>query len=610
MGLMDIARGLFKIADRIAAVGAKPATQAATAAAPVVERHTIRPIRGGGPRPGPKDTADAFLGPGEPIEATAGNAPPRSFQYQPGTNISFSPRAGEGMSFGQLRALADYSLVRIIIEHVKDSLKSHEWDITVEEGFESSQFEADIRAAVAFFDSPDGDHAWDEWLGMLVEEVLVIDALTIYKHKTYDGSLSSLEIIDGSTIKVLCDERGFVPQSPAPAYQQILYGVPRSWYTRDEMVYAPRNRRVHKFYGFSPIEQIITKINEGMRRDFYNLAQFSDGTTPAGIATLPKEWSLEQIKGFDLWFNEILAGNAQRRSKLFWAPEGTKVEKFKDDEIFGLFNKYDEWLARVTCFAFGVSPMAFVAMTNRSVAEELGDAEAEGAVAAVKLFVERILNRIIDKDLGKPWLRFNWVTDRARLQAKRVNKNVEYTKAGIFTIDEVRAEEGKDPIPGGDVPYFNGKHLGAEDTPQGVEAAAPSLAPEVEGGVPARPVLPDGSRPVINAQASAALRKAALDEIDKWERYALKRIDEGKHADAAQFEAEYIPLSDCLALTRGLTKIKSKDQVRDLFAARRAGVKALRLEVASPGDIAPHTQKLRDALRGVLAAKAREVVEG
>ena len=44
--------------------------------------------------------------------------------------------------------------------------------------------------------------------------------------KSVSGDLYGLQILDGSTIKPLIDDRGMRPMTPYPAYQQILYGFP------------------------------------------------------------------------------------------------------------------------------------------------------------------------------------------------------------------------------------------------------------------------------------------------------------------------------------------------------------------------------------------------
>ena len=57
---------------------------------------------------------------------------------------------------------------------------------------------------------------------MLLEDMLVIDAATLYPRYNRGGSLYALDIIDGATIKPLIGEDGRAPEPPDPAYQQIL----------------------------------------------------------------------------------------------------------------------------------------------------------------------------------------------------------------------------------------------------------------------------------------------------------------------------------------------------------------------------------------------------
>jgi hypothetical protein len=110
-----------------------------------------------------------------------------------------------------------------------------------------------IDAVSRFLARPDRRHSFADWLRMLVEEMLVIDAATIYPRFNRGGSLYSLDIIDGATIKPLIGEDGRSPEPPDPAYQQILKGVPAADFSADELIYLPRNVRSHRLYGMSPV---------------------------------------------------------------------------------------------------------------------------------------------------------------------------------------------------------------------------------------------------------------------------------------------------------------------------------------------------------------------
>lgn len=581
---------------------------------------------------------EPFLGPGTPLDPRMKDGePPRRFQMPPGYNIQISPRSTEAISFSQLRAMSEYTIVRTIIEHVKESLKSHEWDIVPQEDREKSEgFTPEIKMLREFFEMPDRLHSWDEWLGMMIEEVLTIDALSVYRRKTRGGDLYALELIDGATIKVLSNAEGFEPSPPNAAYQQFIYGTPFVNMTRDDLYYLPRNRRTHKYYGFSPIEQMIVTVNQGLRRELYSLAQLSDGNIPPGVGSLPKEWKLEDIKAYQEWWDQILAGDPQNRSRIRFVPEGfdyTKLHDGTDGDGMGIFSPFDEWIARILCYGLGVSPMPFIKLTNRAVATEMGDAESEGGVGSLKLFIERFVNRVIRYDFKIDHLVFNWVTDRSRMQQKRVDRNVKYVGAGIFQIDEVRAEEGKDPLglpPGfptatGYVTFEGAlaqEKAGLEAQEASTEATLnPPKDPNLDvklkhqaqqqkakGGQAA---AVSASRENRQQKAQKAWEKCRLEELDKWERFALAR--EGKIEKAVGFEPEYIDdleaqeIRDDLSRPRSMAK-SFRDEVMHVFSSRKSKVQPIRLAPPAARDAAHRVGDLSNVLTSAFQREAQRIV--
>ncbi len=539
-------------------------------------------------------------------------APPRAWQYTPGYNIAIQPRSTEQITFEQLRALSEYDLVRVLIERIKDTLKAHEWDIVPKDEGAGQSHDQDIAAAKDFLESPDRRNNWDDWLGKVLEEKLVTDAVSVYVHKTRSGKLWALEPIDGSTVKVLTDDRGFEPiglneWDEPPAYQQFLYGVPYVNLRRSDLIYRPSNRRVNHFYGFPPVEQIAITINMGLRRQFSNLAQFTDGNIPEAFGSLPPDWKPQEIKQWSEYWDAVLAGDPQNRAKVRWMPggPGVGITKMKDEEIYGLFNKFDEWLARVGCFAFGLSPMAFIQLNNRAAAQEMGDQEAENGIAAAKLYVERLMNFIVQKIMMLPHLCFNWITDRSQLQQKRVTRNVEYAKAGIFTIDEIRIEEGKDPLglpPGmitatGFAPFPIGAYAPVPQEPPGpVPAAVDEHRPHQDHAAPPQPAAP----------AQQALIRARLDELGKWERFALARLSKGT---ASTFQTVVIDDAEAKAIAGAISKAKTPDHIRHIFSTRRLAKHPIRFGPPRAGESSHFTQELRSELRGFLLDRASDVVQ-
>lgn len=247
-------------------------------------------VKGGG--------ASSWFGPQQPLPPVA---PPevagRQFDYPFGFNLAVTPRNLEPTGFAELRGLADfYDLLRTVIETRKDQMARLAWRIRRRDGVSGPANDARIAEISAFFARPDRIHSWAGWLRMLIEDLLVIDAPTLYRRRTRGGRLWALEPLDGATIKRLIDDWGRTPAPPAPAYQQILKGMPAVDYTADELIYAPRNPRAHKAYGFSPVEQVQMSVNIALRRQIYQLQYYTEGNIPEALIGVPDSWNPDQIR--------------------------------------------------------------------------------------------------------------------------------------------------------------------------------------------------------------------------------------------------------------------------------------------------------------------------
>ncbi len=278
-----------------------------------------------------------------------------------------------------------------------------------------------------------------DWLRMLLEDMLVIDAAAIYPRYTRGGSLYSLDIIDGATIKPLIGEDGRSPEPPDPAYQQILHGVPAADFSADELLYLPRNVRAHKFYGMSPVEQIALTVNIALRRDAATLDYYRTGSSPDAFATLPKEWTADQIRSFQDYFDALMSGNLARRRMTKFMPADFKLIEARQPPLKDM---YDEWLARIICYAFSVPASPFVSQVNRATSETLRLQATEEGLVPLKAWIKNALDHVIQVCMNEPGLEFVWVGDDAidpLQQAQTLNILV---TAGIKTREEARADLG------------------------------------------------------------------------------------------------------------------------------------------------------------------------
>jgi len=393
-----------------------------------------------------------WFGPWQPLRPLA-DAPPqgvigRQMDYQVGQNLRIPPRSEESITFSTLRGLAEsYDLLRVAIETCKDQIESFEWSIVPKsKKADPKDFAEDIAYVNEFFQYPDREHNWNQWLRMFVEDMLVLDAVCIFPQQSKGGGLYSFDLIDGSTIKRVIDEYGRTPMAPNPAYQQVLKGVPAVDYTRDDLLYVTRNPRTWKLYGYSPVEQIIMTVNIAMRRQISQLSFYSEGNVPEALISTPDTWNAEMVKDFQLWWDAMMVGNLAQQRRMKFVPNlGNGKIIFPKEAL--LKDEYDEWLARIICFAMSLPPTALIKQTNRATGEQVADtAKEEGQLPRMR-FIATQINYLIARYLKRPDVVFKWDTDSEVDPKVKAEVAKIYVDSKVLTPDEVRVDDlGKAPM--------------------------------------------------------------------------------------------------------------------------------------------------------------------
>ncbi|HEY8030959.1 MAG TPA: phage portal protein [Methylocella sp.] len=402
-----------------------------------------------------EDAANWF-GPSTPISPLA---PPevagRQWDYPAGFNLSTLSRPFEPITFSTLRALADgYDLLRLVIETRKDQAARQTWTIAARDnGARSAADSARITTLKNFFARPDGIHGFADWLRILLEEVFVTDAPALYMSRDRSGKLKALMPLDGATIKPVIDAWGRVPQPyldgdrlvyPA-AYQQILKGYPAIDYSVRDLTYRPRNPRVNRAYGMSPVEQVVTTVNIALRRQLYLLDYFAEGNIPDSLIGVPETWTPDQIATYQKYWDAYFDGDLGRRRRAKFVPGGVAKTfiQTKEPELKGPF---DEWLARIVCFAFSISPQVLIQSVNRATAETQKELAEEEGLAPILAWAKALIDDILAAEFDAPDLEFVWSVGSETDPATQETILSGYTSKGILTINEARASLGRAPL--------------------------------------------------------------------------------------------------------------------------------------------------------------------
>lgn len=477
---------------------------------------------------------------------------PREWDYPVGVNLEYIPRRLELFSHLQLMSRSN-GILRSVIERRKDQFIRVPWEFQLKDQAEKK--DKRIDELKAFFRKPDGKHTFQQWIYMLLEDQFVIDAPTVYRGwRRRDGKPYVLEIISGATIKPLIDDAGRIPDYPSPAYQQIIKGLPMVNFWEWELLYSPmRPIPSMPIYGTSNVEMIMLEATQAIRRLIYQVDFWNQGSIPDVWAQTPEDWTPKQVATFQALHDSLYGGNLSQKSKVRFMPGGVSPSPVKGSAGDLLKSEYDEWLARIICFTFGMSPQPFVRELNRATAETSKEtAEEEGLHPLMTWFKESIMDRILYEDFGYDDIEFAWKLKRETDIQKQATSLSVYVRSGIMKPNEARDQIGLAEVPEGDTLIVE---TGAGGVP--LEQIAEGLTPGTAAGAVAAVrtagpnsggVRRDGSRGSAADNAGARTRDGTRGAPGQPGRKQAKGVDvTGTETEAApEPEAHALLKKNCL----------------------------------------------------------------
>jgi hypothetical protein len=398
------------------------------------------------------------LAPGRPLAPYwPANTPPRAFDYQTSHNITSRPRStASRLSFDTLKAIiGSYDVARMCIEHRQDDIRALEWRITAADDVREDVSDQ-IAVATRKMRKPDGTTPFDSWQSSLLEDVLRFDAGSLYKRRLRNGTVSALEVVDGTTIAPLLDYEGRRPtEDDAPAFVQFIHGLPAVWLTDKALIYQPFRQQPESPYGLPPIEWMLLGANTDIRFQAHFLAYFTEGTLPAAFMESPPEYAHpDQIQDLQSAWDEVMEGDQAQRRKIRWVPFGSKPFLVKDAPFDPAF---PEWLLRKCCAAFKVKPndLGFTDTVNRSVGDVQSEVQARIGRKPLMTYLKGIYDGWLQDDLGLP-VQFMFATGEERDdKLQEANTHKVYVEMGAESVDEVRENVLGLPVdPTNPVPRF------------------------------------------------------------------------------------------------------------------------------------------------------------
>lgn len=520
------------------------------AAAPVLDDSTVHTLAvavaehlkaTGAGQPVVEDTWGGMFPPGIPLrpvpldprEPTAGGPyDPVRTQVQSGVNLILD--GGRFVPFQILREVAErVDVLRRCVEVRKSQLLALDWDITLsksalkrimtDEGISSpgkaqqfarEKFEPDMARLREWWEKPDQYNGMDfsAWLGALLEDHFVIDAVAIWPRKNLGGDVIAAELINGATIKPLLDRRGSTPLPPEPAFQQIIHGFPRGQWTAsndaageyasgpsagiESLVYRPRYRRTWTPYGLSNVEQALLIADVYLKRMDWIRQEFDAGSTPdtwmkSDLKAGQGKDALtpEQLASYQQFLNAELAGQTTARKSIRLLPAGmdpVQMSSFSEKYTTDL----DEILIKLMCMCFDVMPTE-IGFPPKSGIGGKGHQEGEAnstyrkAIRPSVVWLAGLLTDFSRTFLQMPSvLAFSFLGYEVEDQTEEEKKLDSEVRGGRATINEARAATGKPlfPFPEADEPFIVGPSgLVFLDGSKAALEAAPAAPPHPPG---------------------------------------------------------------------------------------------------------------------------------
>ena len=384
-------------------------------------------------------------------------------EVTPTSNLAILPRWYFEAQLGQprhtdiaeLRQYAKSCWVQMVVNAIVKQVKTTDWDVILEDEEDNElakKYEKELIKAKEFLECPNrnGDTFGEIW-GAFLKDVLEIDAGVILKGKSKSGELLELFAHDGSRFLFDMDRHGIIN-----GFYQYSFLHPSAApipFDKDKIIYGRMNMSSEHYpYGFAPLQAIQQEVEVLIQSTRYNKEFFKNNAIPDGIVNA--EMNNNQLNRLQSQWNTNLKGKAHKLA--FMNAKNVSFTPFK------ITNKDMEWLEGQKWYfhqvfaAYGLSPaeVGFYEDVNRSAQEGQERTTIRNAVEPyLKLIEDKINREVLPELIGNDApIKFQWFSKDSQLEDAEHRQMMDKLTAGILTINEVRSQQGLEPVEWGDKP--------------------------------------------------------------------------------------------------------------------------------------------------------------
>jgi HK97 family phage portal protein len=349
-----------------------------------------------------------------------------------------------------LRRFAETPVVRRAINIIKDRVAAMDWQIKVRRGFgpdgDRGDTPARMQALRCVLEEPNPSDSFRTLIEQVIEDALTGGFGAIEMEPTGDAARPALLWpVDGASIRINGRWDG---HPDTPRYAQCLPGQVESAAVdlRDaQLMYIRMNPRTFTPFGLGPLEVAFETVNQFLAA--HRFAGKLAANSVAQYALWLNEATPTQHDRLIRWWQDEIEGTG--RVPLISTEQKPEVLRFAQGTDADLRLDWQRFLIRMVANAFGLPPMllGLEGDVNRSTAGEMADEAFRGAISPLaQLIAGHITRDLFSKCIG--WRDFEFVFNdlSARDEETELAVQVQLLRAGVVTVNEVRAMRGYAPL--------------------------------------------------------------------------------------------------------------------------------------------------------------------
>lgn len=345
----------------------------------------------------------------------------------------------------RLRTFSESPIPRRALNIIKEGVAQLQWDIVAKDQAKAEALKEQIKIAKAIFARPNNSDTFRLLIEQIIEDVLVGACGSIEKQRSGDLQKPMyLYPVDGFSIQLYQNWDG---DPKKPRYAQVV-GAEQIDLLDNELIYIRTNPRSSTPFGLAPLESAYETINFLLDAGRY-AGRTASKAWSKKLLDLGKEIPDNGVTAFREYFKNEVEGRGIM--PIIGGGDGAKSIDLGPQDDKGLYLEWQHFLITVIGLCMGVSPakLGELKQVNYSTAES-EDEDTKSTIRGYADLLAEHFNFEILEPLGFSELEFKFIYNISLKDQKlQADTHSIYLEKNVLTIDEIRAELGKTPLPDG-----------------------------------------------------------------------------------------------------------------------------------------------------------------